>query len=193
MKYDKKKHEELIADYRSEANLKRIRDYQLDPEEYLEDQKNYDLYAKIIDKDIIKPYLKQNEDKIVPFKKARVRNGVLAGIFFLADLLTFTLAAVLKSPLPSWSISMIGGGFAGFGASFMFCAIEAGKVVRDRKNKNAKLSTEWEVLKETPAYVKEFMFRNGVVINGTYDTNEQATAVKSGTGIISPVDDEWLF
>lgn len=193
MKYNKKKHEELIAGYRSEANFKSVLDFQLDSQKYLEDQKNFELYAKIIDKDIIKPYLKQNEDKIVPFKKARVRNGVLAGIFFLADLLTFTLAAVLKSPLPSWSISLIGGVFAGLGASFMFCAIEAGKAVGDRKNKNEKISTEWEALKNTPEYVKSFMDLNDVAIKNSDETDVEAVAIKTGSGIISPLSDEWLF
>lgn len=193
MKYNKKKHEELIADYRSEANFKSVLDFQLDSQKYLEDQKKYNFYAKIIERDVVKPFFKQNEDNMVPFKKARVRNGILAGVFVLADLLTFTLAAVLKSPLPSWSISMIGGGFAGLAAYHAFYAGNNSTVIRNLKNKNEKISTEWEVLKNTPEYVKSFMDLNGVAIKNSDESDVGAIAIKTGANIISPLNDEWLF
>ena len=190
MNSKRKDFEKKIEEYRSKANIDRIKAYQEDPEKYFEKQEEYREYAQLIERDIVKPYLKQIEK---PYKKGIVAKGILAGVFVLAAVATHLIAKAVGSTLPTPVISAISGAFSGAGGYWIYSAV-CDKILMNKKKKEEKfVKEEWDFLKEQPAYIKEFMYRNDISIENNNSVEKYAKRPNLFRKLESPLDDEILF
>lgn len=193
MNSKRKDFEKKIEEYRSKANIDRIKAYQENQEKYLADESEFHEYAGLIERDIIKPYLKQKEEIAKPYKKGIVAKGILAGVFVFAAVATHLIAKAVGSTLPTTVISAISGAFSGAGGYWIYSAV-CDKILMNKKKKEEKfVKEEWDFLKEQPAYIKEFMYRNDISIENNNSVEKYAKRPNLFRKLESPLDDEILF
>lgn len=190
MNSKRKDFEKKIEEYRSKANIDRIKAYQEDPEKYFEKQEEYCEYAQLIERDIVKPYLKQIEK---PYKKGIVTKGILAGVFVLAAVATHLIAKFTGSPLPTPVISAISGAFSGVGGYWIYSAIYDKLSMRKKKQEKKFTKEEWDELKDQPAYIEEFIKRNDVKIWNYNAVEKSASSKNTYLKLESPLDEEYLY
>ena len=196
MKYDKKKHQKQIEEFRSKSNIEDIKRYQENAQEYLEEQSINSINAKYINQCVIKPFLKNNDEKSKAYKKSASLYAGASGILLLGSignplfahaLLGVDVGSIIVDVVSCYSLALS----AGFG---VLSFLDVKELLKCKKEKN-KLETEWNELSGTPEYVKRFMDKNNIAVTGMVGSGySDLIVVKHFDDKVAPVlDEEWLY